>query len=225
MRKLTAVMTKALIHFHRTGNWDGVRLGTVCALLDRDLVGHSRKGTNPDLITDAGRAVLIELGETVAESPVLRLLDTRTGLVRRILGTSLTTNAPHTTIVWVQREGEQGAYAWSADELMSTWHDLAAIDENGRTNAEQAEALEIAAFEQAEYDHQLSVTNDPAWCAEWVPNLRLTLLSRDWDPATLTKRTPPAHRYYALLRKYAGSLPSVRIVTTSAPLGVDGRCG
>lgn len=65
---------------------------------------------------------------------VLRIRDSRTGLVRRILGTSLTTNAPHTTIVWVQREGEQGAYAWSADELMSTWHDLVAIDENGQQN-------------------------------------------------------------------------------------------
>jgi hypothetical protein len=77
-------------------------------------------------------------GERDAAAPVLRLKDAQTGLVRHVLGTSLTKNAPHKTVVWVQREGEQGCMPWSADELMSTWHPLVAVDENGRTNAEHA---------------------------------------------------------------------------------------
>lgn len=72
-----------------------------------------------------------------------RLLDTRTGLVRRVLGTSPATNAPHLTVVWVQREGEQGAQAWSADQLMSAWHDLVAIDEEGRRQAPEPVAREL----------------------------------------------------------------------------------
>lgn len=82
-------------------------------------------------------------------------------------------------------------------------------------DADDAEALEIAeitAFEQDEYDHQLAVTADAQWSAEWVSSLRRTLLSRDWAPSVLTSRTPPAHRYYTLLRKHAAVLPSVRVV-------------
>lgn len=69
-----------------------------------------------------------------SQSISFRLLDTRTGTVRRILGTSPAANAPHMTTVWVQREGERGVQGWSADMLMSTWHDLVAIDENGQRN-------------------------------------------------------------------------------------------
>jgi hypothetical protein len=144
---LKPAMVESLTCFGRTGEWGNARVGTLVALLERGLVGHSRVGIEPDQITELGDAVLAVLGEkpqAAVETPVLRLRDTRTGLVRRILGTSLTTNAPHTTIVWVQREGEQGAYAWSADELMSSWHDLVAVDENDRTNAEQAEIAAAA---------------------------------------------------------------------------------
>lgn len=84
---------------------------------------------------------------TRAPEVVLRIRDSRTGVVRRILGTAPATNAPHLTMVWVQREGEQGATPWRADELMSTWHDLVAVDANGDTVLEAAhrEALELAA--------------------------------------------------------------------------------
>jgi hypothetical protein len=84
---------------------------------------------------------------------VLRLKDTRTGLIRRVLGTTPAANAPHLTQVWIQREGEQGAQAWSADQLMSTWHDLVAVDENNRTNAETAE---ITAYEQARFEREIA---------------------------------------------------------------------
>lgn len=61
--KLSPAMTKGLIHFRRTGNWDGVRTGTVVALLDRGLVTHSRQGISPDVITDWGIDALVRLGE------------------------------------------------------------------------------------------------------------------------------------------------------------------
>lgn len=86
---------------------------------------------------DAGRRCSICAEDTTM---VLRLLDTRTGVVRHVLGTSPSENAPHRTTVWVQREGEQGATGWSADQLMSIWHDLVAIDENGNQNTEDTGA-------------------------------------------------------------------------------------
>lgn len=64
---LKPAMIEALLHFSRTGEWaDSVCVGTQVALLDRKLVGHSRQGIEPDLLTELGDAVAAELGKGAA---------------------------------------------------------------------------------------------------------------------------------------------------------------
>lgn len=58
-------MLDALLWFYETGNWDQVRIGTTCALIDRKLVAHSRRGHRPDLIEDDGVAVLLAHGRLI----------------------------------------------------------------------------------------------------------------------------------------------------------------
>lgn len=65
---LSAAMIEGLTHFHRHGNWGRVTCGTRVALLDRKLVGHSRRGIEPDLITETGFAVLAQLSATEADA-------------------------------------------------------------------------------------------------------------------------------------------------------------
>jgi hypothetical protein len=133
--------------------------------------------------------------------------DSRTGVKRRILGTSLNTNAPHKTVVWVQREGEAGAQAWSADSLMSTWHDLVAIDEIGDTAIEAArrEALEYAeviAFEQKLHDELVSEGWSAADAREMVEGCRD--VSTPWSEST-----PERERHDELLRRHGSAVPFV----------------
>lgn len=65
---LSPAMAAGLTYFHRHGYWGDVRVGTRCALLDRDLIGHSRQGVQPDLITGTGFAVLAQLGATESDA-------------------------------------------------------------------------------------------------------------------------------------------------------------
>jgi len=71
-------------------------------------------------------------------APVLRLLNTDTGRLVYVLGTSPSPNAPHLTTVWVRREDQPWVQGWSAAALMYPWHSLVAVDHLHRTNAEAA---------------------------------------------------------------------------------------
>jgi hypothetical protein len=73
------------------------------------------------------------LGKLVEnDRPAYRIQNGR-GATYLVLGTGPTTNAPHLTSVWVQREGEQGAVQWSPDMMMSPYYDLVALCAHGYT--------------------------------------------------------------------------------------------
>lgn len=151
-----------------------------------------------------GVEIAEETPATVAPAP--RIIDTRTGVVRRILGTSPATNAPHKTMVWVQREGEQGAQAWSVDQLMSSWHDLVAIDEVGNTRLEaaHAEALEFAeimAFERDMYGQLIAEGASAAGAVKMVASCRD--LDTPWSSPTAATA-----RYDQLLHRHGTAVPS-----------------
>lgn len=83
--KVSPAMLDALLWFYETGNWDHIRVGTSAALVERKLVGHSRRGIKPDQITDDGVAVLLaegrlthEVGDTVRERRAEGLVGTVT---------------------------------------------------------------------------------------------------------------------------------------------------
>lgn len=143
--------------------------------------------------------------ENAEKNPVFfRIIDTRTGTVRHILGTSLATNAPRKTVVWVQREGEKGVQAWSADELMSTWHDLAAIDDNGNT-LEMLEFAEVARFEQDEAD-RLATMHGPGDRTKTLMSMRYYALIGEGGHSG-----GRYHRYAQLVCKHGRDLPPVRL--------------
>lgn len=73
------------------------------------------------------------LAAHTAAAPSYRIRNNRTGATYLVLGTGPTTNAPHLTSVWVQREGKQGATQWNPAEMMSPYFDLVAVDADGNT--------------------------------------------------------------------------------------------
>jgi hypothetical protein len=66
-----------------------------------------------------------------------RIRNSRTGTTYLVLGTGPAANAPHLTVVWVQREGEQGAAPWNPVEMMSGWHPIVAVDVEGATQSDR----------------------------------------------------------------------------------------
>lgn len=83
--KVSPRMLDALLWFYETGNWDGVGTGTRVALVDRKLVGHTRRGIKPDLIEDEGVAVLLAHGRLVhAVGDLVR--ERRSGAVCTVTG-------------------------------------------------------------------------------------------------------------------------------------------
>jgi hypothetical protein len=74
-----------------------------------------------------------ELVDDVEETePVeFRIQNSRTGTTYRVLGTGPAANAPHLTVVWVQRVGERGATPWNPAEMMSRHWPIVAVDRDG----------------------------------------------------------------------------------------------
>jgi hypothetical protein len=109
---------------------------TFVELADGDWVACETDGTTQ---AEAARG----LGKLVEnDRPAYRIQNGR-GAVYLVFGTGPTTNAPHLTSVWVQREGEQGVVQWSPDMMMSRHYDLVALCAHGYTANDSCPGCDI----------------------------------------------------------------------------------